>query len=96
MSEETEFPQVGETVVIKIIKVLDYGAFAELPEYDNLKGFIHISQIATGWIKNIRNFVKEGQMRAAKVQNIDTAKNQIDLNLTKVSPAAQRAKINES
>ncbi len=95
MGEESDFPAVGETVVVKITKVLDYGAFAELLEYDNMRGFIHISQVSSGWIKNIRNFVKEGQMRAAKVQSLDKEKKQIDLNLTKVSAAAQRAKINQ-
>jgi len=95
MPEEEDFPSVGEVVVVKVTKVLNYGAFAELPEYDNMKGFVHISQVSSGWIKNIRNFVKEGQMRAAKVQNIDRVKKQIDLNLTKVSSSAQRAKINQ-
>ncbi len=95
MQEEQEFPDIGEVVVVKIINVLGYGAFAELLEYDNLKGFVHISQVTSGWVKNIRNFVKEGQTRAAKVQSIDKYKNQIDLSLTKVSGSAQRAKINE-
>ncbi len=95
MVEEKEFPKVGETVVVKISNVLDYGAFAELVDYDNIRGFIHISQVASGWIKNIRNFVKGGQLRAAKVQSVDRQKNQIDLSLAKVSPPAQKAKINE-
>ena len=95
MDEEQEFPKIGEIVVVKISNVLGYGAFAELVDYDNIKGFIHISQVASGWIKNIRNFVKEGQLRAAKVQSVDRQKNQIDLSLAKVSPPAQKAKINE-
>lgn len=95
MGEESEFPTVGEIVVVKISKVLDYGAFAELLEYDNIKGFIHISQVASGWVKNIRNFVKERQVRAAKVQSVNSVKKQIDLSLTKVSAAAQREKINQ-
>ncbi|MAG22196.1 MAG: hypothetical protein CL943_02740 [Candidatus Diapherotrites archaeon] len=95
MSEESDFPEVGEIVVVRITKVLDYGAFAVLLEYEDIKGFVHISQVASGWIKNIRNFVKEGEVRAAKVQNVDLTKNQIDLNFTRVSAAAQRAKINE-
>ena len=95
MSEEHDFPETGEIAVVKIVNVLDYGAFAELLEYDDLKGFVHISQVSSGWVKNIRNFVKEGQIRAAKVQSVDRSKMQIDLSLTKVSSSAQRAKINE-
>jgi len=91
----TELPSVGETVVVKVTKVLDYGAFVELLEYENQKGFVHVSQIASRWVKNVRNFVKENQIRAAQVLSINPAKGHIDLSLTKVSAGAQRAKIEE-
>jgi len=92
---EKELPGFNEVVVVKITKVLAYGVFAELLEYDNQKGFIHISQVTSGWVKNIRNFVKENQLRAAQVLAIDRSKNQIDLSLTKVSSGVQRNKIEE-
>ena len=88
-----EFPQIGEVVVCKISKILDYGVFVELLEYEGLNGFVHISQVASSWVKNIRNFVKENQIRAAQVLHIDFGKNQIDLSFTKVSAGTQRAKI---
>jgi len=56
---------------------------------------VHVSQVASRWVKNIRNYVKEGQVRAAKVLSINTARNQIDLSFTKVSSHAQRARIEE-
>ena len=90
-----QYPRVGETVVCVVTKVLDYGAFVELVEYGNTKGFIHISHVASGWIKNIRNFVREGQVRAAKVVSINTEKNQIDLSLTKVFQQEEKARIEE-
>lgn len=90
-----EIPERGDIVICKITKVMNYGVFAELLEYDNQKGFVHISEVASRWVKNIRNFAKEGQMRAAKVISISPAKNQIDLSLTKVSPNVQRLKIEE-
>jgi len=71
-----EFPEVGEIVIGKIVKVLDYGVFMDLIEYEGLQGFVHISNVSSSWIKNIRNFVKEGQIRAGKVTNIDQSKNQ--------------------
>ena len=95
MAEETDMPYVGEAVVCKVTKVLGYGAFVELVEYDNAKGFVHISQIASSWIKNIRNHVREGQVRAAKVLSFNREKNQIDLSLAKVSSQAQRSRIEE-
>jgi translation initiation factor 2 subunit 1 len=94
-SRDIEMPSPGELVVCKINKVLDYGVFAELLEYSDTKGFVHISQVASGWIKNIRNFVKEGQVRAAIVLAINLQKDQIDLSFTKVSAQAQRARLEE-
>lgn len=92
---EKELPEVNEIVVVRVTKVLNYGAFAELLEYGNQKGFVHISQVTSGWIKNIRNFVKENQIRAAQVLSTERSKNQIDLSLTKVSSGVQRRKIED-
>ncbi len=88
-----EEPEIGEIVVIKVKKVLNYGAFADLLEYGNKTGFIHISQVASRWVKNIRNHVKENQVRAAQVLSVDRGRNQIDLSLTKVSQQAAKQKI---
>jgi len=88
-----ELPQVGEVVVCKVSKILDYGVFADLLEYEGVSGFVHISQVASSWVKNIRTFVKENQIRAAQVAHIDYDRGQIDLSFTKVSAGAQRAKI---
>ncbi len=92
---EKDLPEVNEIVVVRITKVLPYGAFVELLEYEGQKGFVHISQVTSGWVKNIRNFVKENQIRAAQVLAIDKSKNQIDLSLTKVSSGVQRRKIED-
>jgi translation initiation factor 2 subunit 1 len=90
-----QWPQVGETVVVHADKVLDYGVFCSLVEFPGATGFVHISQVASSWIKNIRNYVREGQMRAALVQKIDFEKLQIDLSFTKVSERQQRVRIDE-
>jgi translation initiation factor 2 subunit 1 len=91
----SEFPEPGEVVIGRIVKVLDYGVFIELIEYECLQGFVHISNVSSSWVKNIRNFVKEGQIRAGKVLNVDLNKRQIDISLTKVSSNQQRTKIEE-
>ncbi len=93
MSEE--LPETGEVVVCRVNRVLNYGVFVDLLEYGDAKGFVHVSQVASRWVKNIRNYVKENQLRAAKVLYIDSQKNQIDLSLVKVSPREQRKKIEE-
>jgi len=89
------FPEHGEIVIGRITKVLDYGVFMELLEYEGSQGFVHISNVSSSWIKNIRNFVKEGQIRAGKVINVDQGKRQVDISLTKVSANLQRTRIEE-
>ncbi len=88
-------PQVGEVVVVRVTKVLNYGAFCDLAEYDNVAGFVHSSQAASRWVKNIRNFVKENQMRAAKVLSINSEKKQVDLSLNRVSSQAEKERIQQ-
>ncbi len=92
---EENFPEQGEVVIGKITKVLDYGVFLSLLEYEGLQGFVHISNVSSSWIKNIRNFVKEGQVRAGKVMAVDRFKRQVDISFTKVSQSQQREKIEE-
>ena len=41
---EKELPEVNEIVVVRVIKVLNYGAFAELLEYDDEKGFVQLEE----------------------------------------------------
>jgi len=88
-----EYPEVGEIVVVRVKKILNYGVFVELLEYEGLTGFVHISEVASSWVKNIRNFVKENQIRAAKVLRVSPEKEQIDLSFEKVPKHAQRTKI---
>ena len=90
-----DFPEQGEIVIGKITKVLNYGVFMELIEYEGLQGFVHISNVSSSWVKNIRTFVKEGQVRAGKVTNVDEEKKQVDISFTKVSANLQRAKIED-
>lgn len=95
MGFEEDTPEIGETVICRVTKVLGYGVFVELVEYGDRKGFVHISEVASRWVKNIRNHVRDGQIRAAKVLSLNPSKGQIDLSLAKVSSQAQRAKIEE-
>lgn len=90
-----EYPEEGELVVGTIIKVQGFGAFVSLDEYPNKEGFIHISEIATGWVKRIRNFVRERQKVVCKVVHVDTVKKHIDLSLKKVNDHQRREKIQD-
>jgi translation initiation factor 2 subunit 1 len=89
-----EYPAEGELVLCKIKSIEKYGVFAELLEY-NKEGFIHVSKITSGWVKNIRSHVSEGQLRVASVIKVDKQKNLIDLSMRKVNPTQERRKMDE-
>ncbi|NOZ82410.1 MAG: translation initiation factor IF-2 subunit alpha [Euryarchaeota archaeon] len=89
------FPDEGELVVCTVTKVYPHGAFARLDEYRDRDGYIHISEVASTWIKNIRDFVREGQKTVAKVLAVDRKKGHVDLSLRRVSEAAKKKKMQE-
>ena len=60
-------PSEGELVVALVREVKQNGAYVDLEEYEGIEGFIFIGEIASGWVKNIRSIVREGQRVVAKV-----------------------------
>ncbi|HEY0090710.1 MAG TPA: S1 RNA-binding domain-containing protein, partial [Candidatus Lokiarchaeia archaeon] len=90
-----EYPDEGELVVGTVVKVQNFGAFITLDEYPGKEGFIHIAEIATGWVKRIRNYIKEKQKVVCKVLQVDKTKNHIDLSLKRVNEHQKRDKIQE-
>ncbi|MCL7418138.1 MAG: S1 RNA-binding domain-containing protein, partial [Halalkalicoccus sp.] len=73
------WPTPGELVVGKIESIEDFGVFVDLEEYEDKQGLIHISEVASGWIKNVRDHVREGQTAVCKVLDVDKGSQQIDL-----------------
>jgi translation initiation factor 2 subunit 1 len=90
-----EYPKINEFAVCKVNKITNYGVFVELLEYDNIEGFIHISQVSSTWIKNIHNHVKPNQVRVAKVLSVDESKHHVDLSFNRVSNADEKRKISD-
>ena len=87
-----EWPEVGDLVIATIETVTDYGAYAKLDEY-NKRGLLHVSEISSSWIRNIRDFVREGQKMVLKVLRVDTEKGHIDLSLRRVTKREKIEKI---
>jgi translation initiation factor 2 subunit 1 len=89
------YPNVGDLVVGTVVKVQNFGAFVTLDEYPGKEGFIHIAEIATGWVKRIRNHIRERQKVVCKVMHVDKIKNHVDLSLKRVNEHQKREKIQE-
>jgi translation initiation factor 2 subunit 1 len=93
MSEhKPEWPESGDLVIATIESVMDYGAYANLDEYSR-RGFLHISEISSARIRNIRDFVRENQKMVLKVLRIDIEKGHIDLSLRRVTKRERIEKI---
>ena len=88
-----ELPEENELVLGVIKKILPYGAFCTLPEYGNMEAFLHISEVAPRWIKNIHEFISEGGKHVVKVYRVDTEKQQVDISLKRVSEDEKRKKL---
>jgi translation initiation factor 2 subunit 1 len=93
--KKKEYPEEGELVVGTVKNVRSFGAFVTLDEYDDKEGFIHIAEIATGWVKRIKRHIKEKQKVVCKVTDVDAEKGHIDLSLKRVNEHQKRDKIQE-
>ena len=70
---------VGDTALVKIVKIVDFGAFAEiLPGVD---GLIHISQVSDHRVEKVSDALSEGQEVEAKIIDIDTERKRISLSV---------------
>ena len=79
---------VGDVTTVKVVKIVDFGAFAEiLPGVD---GLIHISQVADHRVDKVADVLAEGQEVEAKIIDVDTERKRISLSIRALSePAAE-------
>jgi len=87
-----EWPESGDLVIATVENVTDYGAYVKLDEYDK-RGLLHVSEISSSWIRNIRDFVREGQKVVLKVLRVDSEKGHIDLSLRRVTKREKIEKV---
>ncbi|MBR2976840.1 MAG: bifunctional 4-hydroxy-3-methylbut-2-enyl diphosphate reductase/30S ribosomal protein S1 [Oscillospiraceae bacterium] len=75
----TEQYHVGDVVNAKVVKLMDFGAFAEI--IPGIDGLIHISQIANRRIGKPDDILSEGQEVEVKITEIDTERKRISLSI---------------
>jgi len=88
-----DLPEVGEIVEATISKITAHGAYATLDEYNDIQGFLHASEIAHGWVRNINKFVKSGEKKVLLVKKIRAGREEIDLSLKLVSREQRKNKL---
>ena len=90
-----EWPDEGELIVGTVYKVLNYGAFVKLEEYHGKEAFIHISEVSSGWVKNIRDHVRENQKIVSRVLRVNPKKGHVDASLKRIREDQRTKKIQQ-
>lgn len=61
--------EIGAVIEGKVTGVTNFGAFVDLGE--GKTGMVHVSELSRTYVKDIREFVKEGSTVKVKIINID-------------------------
>ena len=85
-----DWPDEGELVVCSVKSVKENGAYLDLETFPGKEGFVFIGEIATGWVRNIRAHVREGQRVVAKVIGVKRDRESISLSIKSVSEERRR------
>ena len=87
-----EWPEVGDLVIATVVRITSYGAYVMLDEYDK-EGLLHVSEVASRWVRNIRDYVREGQKVVLKVLRVKADKGQVDLSRRRVTKREKKEKL---
>ena len=82
--------KLSDIVEAPISRISQFGAFMDLD--GGIQGLIHLSEISHGVVKDIRDFVKVGEMVKAKIINFEPKKKRIGLSLKALQEAPKGAK----
>jgi len=81
----------GDVVDAKIVKLMTFGAFAEI--IPGVDGLIHISQIANRHIGKPEDVLAEGQEVQVKITEIDAENKRISLSIRALLPVEEEAEV---
>ena len=88
--DDGPWPQMGEMLVCTISSVKQNGVYVDLDGYPGKEGFIFIGEVASGWVKNIRSHVREGQRVVTKALKVRRDRQSIELSIKMVSEERRR------
>ncbi|RUL88113.1 30S ribosomal protein S1 [Tautonia sociabilis] len=69
----------GQVVKGKVVKLMEFGAFVEIEP--GVEGLIHISELAPGRVRRVRDVVQEGQDVDARILDIDAEQKRMSLSI---------------
>lgn len=86
------FPEESDLVLCTVTKIYPHCVFANIDDYENKQGMIHISEISPGRIRNIHDYVRIGKKVICKVLKINLERGHIDLSLRRVGEGQKKEK----
>ena len=93
--ETVELPEPGDLVLATVKQVTSHGAYVELGEYQGMMGFLHVSELSTGWVRHIDRYVRVNLKIVLKVIRVNTVRKEVDLSLRNVTGDERKKKIIE-
>src|SRR6202162_1959880 len=93
--ESGELPERGDIVLCTVREITPHGIYVDLDEYNGINGFLHISEISTGWVRHIDKVAKPQQKLVLKVIRAERSRREIDLSLRQVTNEERRSKLIE-
>ena len=85
VKNKEEFPREGAFIMGRVVDIQDL--YLAVDDWVNCRGMIHISEVSSRWVKNIRSIVRIGQRLVLRVVKVVPDKGQIDLSLRRVNSA---------
>ena len=79
--------EIGAILEGKVTGLTAFGAFVSLP--DGKSGMVHISEVSSSFVKDINDFLKEGQTVKVKVVGI-SEEGKISLSIRKAEPQKEK------
>ncbi len=86
-------PKRHELVICRVAKLYPNSAVVEMIQYGNMKGMVHVSEVAKKWVRDIREFLRESQHVVCKVMSVD--EHTVSLSVKRVHKDEANRKLNE-
>lgn len=74
--------KIGDVIEVIVTGIQKYGAFVLIN--DKYDGLIHISEISSGYVKNINDYIKIGDKIFAQVVDVDVENSKLKLSIKNI------------